>query len=303
MKNNNLYSFWLSLCLFCPSILAEAQIDSEPTTYPAAQIINTHQRHLYSRINKKEYQIYISLPDSYSQSDSLYPGLYLTDANTYFGMMTDMTRNLQWGREMPEMLTIGIAYPLDSFDTDDERWEKWLAWRMQDFTPTNTAQIDKDFGIEGIKSGEADKFIQFIEQELIPFIESNYRVKSSDRTYAGFSLGGSFGLYTLFKKPELFQRYLIGSPSIWYDDKVLMKYENSYAQTHDDLAAKLFIAVGELEEEVNAGMVRNMLELTSKMKSRNYESLSLSWAILDNETHMSAPSVCFQRGLRYFFRN
>lgn len=293
--------FWLFS--FCLSTGVWAQSTSTPGTIEAARLINTEQRPLFSSIMDQEYELYISLPDGYAQSDSLYPVLYLTDANTFFGMMADMTRNLQWGGEMPETIIVGIGYPLHTFDTDDERWEKWLAWRMRDLTPTNTAQIDQDFGIEGVKSGEADRFLQFLEQELFPFIAQNYRVKNRENTYAGFSLGGLFGLHALFKRPELFQRYLIGSPSIWYDDRQILEAEQLYANAHDDLSAKLFIAVGELEEEVNAGMVRNMLALSSKLKSRGFQSLSLAWAILEGETHMSAPGICFQRGLRFFFRN
>lgn len=98
------------------------------------------------------------------------------------------------------------------------------------------------------------------------------------------------------------QRYLLGSPSIWYDNKLIIQTEQTYAKQHPDLPAELFFSVGELEEEVNAGMVRNMLELTSILKSRKYRNLSLDWVLLDGETHMSAPGVCFRRGLRYLFR-
>jgi predicted alpha/beta superfamily hydrolase len=217
-------------------------------------------------------------------------------------MVTDMTRNLQWGGEMPEAIIVGIGYPINSEKTDEERWAKWLAWRMRDYTPTHNSQMDKDFGDEGIKSGGANTFIKFMEHELFPFIEQNYRVKSKERSYLGFSLGGMFGLYTLFKKPDLFKRYLIGSPSIWYDNKLILLLEKTFASNQQDLTANVFISVGSLEEEINAGMVRNMLELTSTLKGRKYKNFSIEPAILEGETHMSAPSVCFQRGLRYFFR-
>jgi hypothetical protein len=282
--------------------VVKGQTTKKQTVYPPASLINTQQRELLSKLNQQTYELYISLPDGYAQSDSTYPVLYVTDANTYFGMMADMTRNLQWGGEMPETIVVGIGYPLSKLKTDQERWGKWLAWRMRDYTPTHTAQMDKDFGIEAIKSGGAGSFIQFMEQELFPFMEQNYRTKSKDRTYAGFSLGAMFGLYTLFEKPQLFQRYLLGSPSIWYDDKLLLELEKKYASSSKDLPAKVFLSAGSLEEEVNAGMVRNMLELASSLKSRKYQSLSIETVILEGETHMSAPSVSFQRGLRYFFR-
>jgi predicted alpha/beta superfamily hydrolase len=302
MFKNIACEFWLILLLSLFSCVARGQPIKKQTVYPFATLINTQQRELISKLNQQTYELYISLPDGYAQSDSTYPVLYVTDANTYFGMMADMTRNLQWGGEMPETIIVGIGYPLSKLKTDEVRWGKWLAWRMRDYTPTQTAQMDKDFGIEGIKSGGANAFLQFIEQELFPFIEQNYRTKSKDRTYAGFSLGGMFGLYTLFEKPALFQRYVLGSPSIWYDDKLVLQLEKKYASLSKDLPAKVFLSAGSLEEEINSGMVRNMLELASSLKSRKYQSFSIETAILEGETHMSAPSVSFQRGLRYFFR-
>ncbi|UII20468.1 alpha/beta hydrolase [Fulvivirga ligni] len=284
--------------LFSP-LLSVAQ----QANYPPAAMVNSQQRQLTSKVNQQEYELYISLPDGYAESDTTYPVLYITDANTYFGMLADMTRNLQWGGEMPETIIVGIGYPISNYATDDERWGKWLAWRMRDFTSTNNAQLDASFGIDNIKSGRADDFLKFLDSELFPFIEKEYKAKSTDRTYTGFSLGGLFGFYALLKKPELFQNYMLGSASIWYDDKVILKTEKAYSESHKDLVAHVFMSAGELEEEVNAGMVRNMLELNSILKSRNYSSFKSKAVVLEGETHMSAPAVCFQRGLRFLFRD
>lgn len=292
----------LAFLLLCVPFFVNAQQKKVQTAYPAVTIFNTEQRQLISKLNNQEYELYVSLPDNYVNSDSTYQVIYLTDANQYFGLMADITRSLQWGSEMPETIVVGIGYPISAFKTDDERWGKWLAWRMRDFSPTNTAQMDKDFGIDNVKSGGAPVFLQVLEQEVIPFVEKNYRAKSTDRTFVGFSLGGLFGLYALFQKPGLFHNYIIGSPSIWCDNKVILQFERTYAGNHSDLAGRVFMSAGELEEEVNAGMVRNMLEMNSILKNRKYKSLHTATAILEGETHMSAPGVCFQRGLRYLFR-
>lgn len=306
IKKKPEYPELISLCLLILSSLLpfhfQAQTPKTPPDYSAVKLINTEQRLFHSTVNNQDYEIYISLPDNYINSDSTYPVLYLTDANTYFGLMANITRNLQWGGEMPETIIVGIGYPLASFKTDDERWGKWLAWRMRDFSPTHNQQLDKDFGTEEIKSGGADAFLNFIEKELFPFVEKNYRAKSKDRIFAGFSLGGLFGLYALFQKPQLFNYLLLGSPSIWYDDKMILKAEKSYSSSHQDLTANLFMSAGSLEEEINAGMVRNTLEMNSILKSRRYKSLTSEVVILEGETHMSAPSSSFQRGLRHFFR-
>jgi len=83
---------------------------------------------------------------------------------------------------------------------------------------------------------------------------------------------------------------------------MILQLEKTYADEYDDLAARVFMSSGELEEKINSGMVRNMLELSSILKSRKYEGLTLETAILEGETHMSAPSICFQRRLHFLFR-
>ncbi len=265
-------------------------------------IMDTEARNLKSSNTNELYALYISLPDSYSTSNTKYPVIFITDANQYFGMIEGIARGLQWGDEMPESIIVGIGYPLDLEKTNDEKWGKWLARRSHDFTPTSNSQLDKDFGADGIKSGGGGAFLNFIENDLFPFIENNYRADDSNRTYIGFSLGGYFGLYSMLENTKLFSRYILGSPSIWYDDKSILKMEASYAEEHEDLPVDLFISVGELEEEINSGMVRNMLEFTSKMKSRKYPGLNLEIDIIKNGTHMSSPSVSFQHGLSFLFR-
>ncbi|RKN75140.1 alpha/beta hydrolase [Ulvibacterium marinum] len=266
-------------------------------------LMDTERRELKSTGTHLEYSIYISLPDGYDTGTSKYPVIYITDANQYFGMIDGIARGMQWGNEMPESIIVGIAYPLEQEKTNDEKWGKWLARRAQDFTPTNNPRLDKDFGTDSIKSGGGADFLNFIETDLFPFVESNYRAKKENRTYTGFSLGAFFGLYSMFEKTHLFNRYIIGSPSIWYDDKSIMKLEETYSKGHKDLQVDLFISVGELEEEINAGMVRNMLEFTSKLKSRGYKGLNLKIDMIENGTHMSSPSVSFLNGLKFLSKD
>ena len=149
---------------------------------------------------------------------------------------------------------------------------------------------------------EGKAFSDFLEKDLFPFIEQNYRAEKENRTYIGFSLGGYFGLYTMFENTELFKKYIIGSPSIWYNNKSIMESEELYAKSNTDLPVDLFISVGELEEEINSGMLRNMLQFTSMLKSRDYPGLNLKNDIIENGTHMSSPSVSFQRGLSFIFK-
>jgi predicted alpha/beta superfamily hydrolase len=220
--------------------------------YPEVSLLSTEKRMLHSNIVDQDFEIYVSLPYRYSYSDTTYPVLFSLDANVKFGLMSNVVNNLSGlTREIPEIIVVGIAYPIK--DIAD-----WAAWRKRDTTPTRNLTYDKEWadylnnatGRDDIivQSGGADKFLSFIRDELIPFIESNYRVSSMDRALSGTSSSGLFTLYALFQHPELFQRYFASSPSINWDEPYMYKLENDFAANHKDLPVKLFMCVGGLDK-------------------------------------------------------
>jgi predicted alpha/beta superfamily hydrolase len=121
---------------------------------------------------------------------------------------------LQLFQEVPEMVIVGIGYPVNDF-------RQALGLRTRDLTPTkDDAWIEEllkltqgDFTNDG--SGSADNFLKFIREELKPFIKANYRIDAEDSSISGHSFGGLFGLYALLHAPNTFKRYIISSPSIW----------------------------------------------------------------------------------------
>ena len=137
----------------------------------------------------------------------------------------------------------------------------------------------------------------------MPFVQDHYRISPQDSVLAGDSYGGLFGLYTLFHQPETFGRYIIGSPSIWWDDRIILDYEAKYAAKHTDLSAKVFMSVGALEvfEPEPAAMVSNMELLIRRLHLRNYKNLELSSHVFENETHLSVIPGTMSRGLRTVF--
>ena len=194
------------------------ELNSSNEKYSEVSLISTEKRILHSKIVKQDFEIYISLPYKYFMSDTTYPVLYSLDANVKFGMMSNVVNNLgTLTRDIPEIIVVGIAYPIKSI-------ADWAALRKRDTTPTSKPEYDKQWadylnsatGRDDIvvQSGGADKFLSFILNELIPFVESNYRVSSIDRALHGTSSGGLFTLYALFQQPDTFQRYFAGSPSI-----------------------------------------------------------------------------------------
>jgi len=143
-----------------------------------------------------------------------------------------------------------------------------------------------------VNSGGAEKFLNFIVSELIPFIESGYHVSRTDRTLAGYSYGGLFCLYALFKHPELFNKYYAGSPSITWDNGILFRIEEEYAGSHSDLNAKLFISAGSLE---GGATLQNLRKMESQLLSRNYQNLTVDFQVFENESHVTCMPAAYMR--------
>ena len=270
-------------------------------------IENTEQFEIFSKDINQEFIINIGLPPNYSKDHDKYPVVYVTDAGSNFiGLMGSLPL-MQFVNDLPSFVLVGIDYKSpNSMDS--------MSLRNRDLTPTNdkiwmAAQKDmyKIFGedLPQVEAGGAKYFLDFINYEIKPFINKKYYVDTTDQTYCGFSLGGLFGLYTLFNSSDSFKRYVIGSPSIWWDDRHILKVEEEYAEKNKNLSAKVFMSTGDLEEEGgdNFKMISNMKALSNTLLSRNYKGLDLETAIFEDETHCSAVSATLNRGLRNVFKS
>lgn len=249
----------------------------------------TEVKTLHSSIVGRDYRISVALPLTYPQNtDKTYPVVYLLDGNMWFGMATEITRLLYFYREeLPELIIVGIGYA-----TDDPNEVKDL--RLVDLTPTRTQA----------GTGEAGEFLKFIQEDLIPYIDVNYRTDPIDRTIVGQSVGGLFSLYVLFHAPETFDRYVVSSPSLWWDNRVTFQYEEEFARKHSELPVKLFLSVGELEEKEwpDARLVSNLQELHRRLEARNYDGLEMEMVVMKDETHSSVFPGAFTKGLKTVFR-
>ena len=270
-------------------------------------IENTQQFEIFSKEINQEFIINIGLPPNYSKDHDKYPVVYVTDAGSNFiGLMGSLPL-MQFVNDLPSFVLVGIDYKSpNSMDS--------MSLRNRDLTPTNdkiwmAAQKDmyKIFGedLPQVEAGGAKYFLDFINDEIKPFINKKYYVDTTDQTYCGFSLGGLFGLYTLFNSSDSFKRYVIGSPSIWWDDRHILKVEEEYAKKNKNLSAKVFMSTGDLEEEGgdNFKMISNMKALSNNLLSRNYKGLDLETVIFEDETHCSAVSATLNRGLRNVFKS
>lgn len=114
----------------------------------------------------------------------------------------------------------------------------------------------------------------------------------------GHSYGGLFGSSVWLTQPEIFQRFILVSSSLWYDDRVIFKLEQAYGDTHDSLPAKVSFAVGGRE---NRPMIDAMQELIRVLQSRSYKGLTITSQVFEDETHNSVFPAALTRGLRVVF--
>jgi pimeloyl-ACP methyl ester carboxylesterase len=181
-----------------------------------------------------------------------------------------------------------------------------MALRVRDLTPTPVTGRDWR---PSLGAGQGARLLAAIGQEIVPFLEANFAV-TGDRTIVGWSLGGLFVLYALFHGPRIFQRYVAVSPSLWWEDRLPLRWEGDWAEA--DLAASVFMAVGAQEEAPGGGwlsegfsdelitwfrQVTNFRLFTRRLKSRAYPSLQLDTVIFPDEYHMTVYPAAVARGL------
>ena len=258
---------------------------------------------LHSSVIDQEFQLYIKLPWNYDRVDTIYPVLFCLDGNRSFPLYSTMSLIYETpGTDSKEIIIVRIGYKVDGDRI--KGLADWAAWRTRDLTPERNEEVERFWKkrlsslLEGddrdIQTGGASIFLELLCEELIPFIEANYRVSSGQRGLAGYSYGGLFTLYVLFHASEMFSRYFAGSPSMCDQ---LCEYEEDYSSLHDDLRARVFITAGALELD----LVKQVQNLKERLCSRGYLGLELRTHVFDGEEHASAYAAYVSRALRVLY--
>lgn len=220
-------------------------------------------RTIHSHVLNEERILNIYLPISYkADSSHTYPVIYLLDGSMdedfiHIAGLVQFS-SFSWIDRIPEAIVVGIA------NVD----------RQRDFTypvskPKENWNLPKGFDLNHFNfanSGGSEKFINFIEKELQPYIDQQYKTNST-KAILGQSLGGLLASEILLTKPHLFTDYMIVSPSLWWNGQSLL--ENKMAKFNGDL--NIFISVGN-EGDV---MVKDARRLYKLLKSNYREKNSI----------------------------
>jgi predicted alpha/beta superfamily hydrolase len=265
--------------------VAQKHSNQDDYKFPKVCIEYIELHSFRSRFVDQGYQLQVYLPPSYSGSTKSFPVIYLFDSDKSSGMAKDIVEWLNWFQEIPEVIIVGIAY--------GEGTEQWWQKRSRDYTPWKDRT--QKWG-EWLLAGGGDTFLNFIAQELIPFVDSTFRTQGNDRALAGLSFGGLFAAYSLLTQPELFNRYFLIAPAFLWADKAIFKCEEAFFRSHDSLPAIVYSVIGDLDDREK--LINPWQEFYSIVDSRNYKDFHITTEMVPGETHISVYPLGLTRGLK-----
>ena len=231
-----------------------------------------------------EKTVTVHLPEGYEKSSNQqYPVLYTVDAQYYLDHIRAITSTLSSTSLMPKIIIIGI-------DSDNRR---------RDYTPTQTDDV--------ANSGGANKFLDFIEFEIMPKVDSNYNT-SEVKIFSGHSLGGLLSLHAFYTRPSLFTAHFAFSPSLYWDNMSTVQNVKSYLENSASLKQFLYINMG--DEGLKGGTAGSKLMrkgfIALKTFLENHKTTKNFWfgaEHLESENHGSTMLVGAIQAFRTLYRH
>jgi uncharacterized protein len=248
---------------------------------PAVAQDPTELRRIESKVLGETRTILVRTPASYATGSQAYPVLYMTDGDRQLPNMAATVDFLSREGRMPEVIVVGVS------NTD----------RTRDLTPTRVETLQQDGQtLRFPTSGGGEKFLTFIETELIPHIEKHYRTQPY-RVFAGHSFGGLFALQSLFSRPKLFNGIIAATPALIWDDRWVIRRATELVEKHPELNTTLFVSVGDEGEELDREF-RALQSLLEKRAPKGFEFEAVKYA---DEDHGSVVMPTHYAGLRKVF--
>ena len=246
---------------------------------------------LHSKVLNESRSVYVQLPDSYDPDSSIkYPVVYILDGDVLLNALYTV-HSFYSGGFMPEMIMVGIS--------NGEN-------RTRDLT---TSVIDPSLINE--ENGGADKFMNFIEEELIPFIETKYPV-TNYRTLIGHSYGGLFTVNALINYSHLFENYIAIDPSMdWDDQKLLIQSKTVFTKENYSNKSLFMSLSGQLHQSDKSITIDNVMkdttditlfsrsniEFSNVIRSNKANDFIFEWKFYPNDLHGTVPLPSIMDGL------
>ncbi|BDS10270.1 alpha/beta hydrolase-fold protein [Aureispira anguillae] len=252
---------------------------------------------IQSTILLENRAFWVHLPDSYNPENGVhYPVLYVLDGSVHLSGIASIL-SYQSPAYIPEMIVVGIA--------NNQH-------RTRDLTPSKVA-IRRGFQVG--ESGEADQFIAFIGEELIPYIDQKYKT-TPYRTLIGHSFGGLFAINTWMKHGDWFENYLAIDPSLDWDNQKLLNEIKAILPQKDFEGKALFVSIANDFGRFNANLnlynlmmdttefslpERSSFDLIHHIEKQKKTDLRFYWKYYDHQIHGTVPLISIYDGLRTMF--
>lgn len=286
-----------------PALAFAATPASLPDVAAPYTLAGTEVRDLHATTLGRDYQLYVSLPASYGSGNRSYPVVFVADAPYAFPIARAIeARVTGHSKELPEFIVIGLSYAKG--DTPEYS-------RRRDYTPSPRGDKDAVSDMPGRKPvyGEAEGYRRFLADDVFPFVATHYRADMTRKVFAGHSYGSLFGAYVLTTSPEMFDGYILGSPSLWFDHHALDARERAFAAAHTDLRARVYLGAGGFETKApksrphdprydsDGDMVADTNAFARVLASRRYPGLHVRSEVIADENHLTVAPILMTHGL------
>ena len=209
-------------------------------------------------VSGRRYVILVSLPDDFTAKPDLKrPVLVLADGARAFPALACKVRTLARKNMIGiDPVIVGLSYALGE-DLQDSR--------RRDYTPVPRADSTLVYG----GAGPYGKYLQDV---VLPRVEKSFNTDPAQRIFWGHSYGALLGAYMMLTQPGVFQTWLLGSPSFWYEEGAIYGFEQTYAQNNRRLDARVLLYVGGKEvaryDRARRGFTRDMVAGVRRFKTR-----------------------------------
>lgn len=304
-----------------PSTSEPQDMNTTTISTPASREMAIHamQIDFRSRIRNKDYRIFVSVPSKPAPPQG-HPVLYLADGNLHFGIAVDTMRIQACWPDVHDAVVVGIGYPTDSVKVA-------LDVRMDDLTtPITEAQRRASWFAKmpdpSVGYGKMDEYLQMLDEEIKPRVAACAPIDANDQTLMGHSLGGLTALHALFRRTGSFQQFVAVAPSIWWNEREVLRHEAAFSQRVREgrVKARALISVGELESTYRyvpglpapeqdfkdmcdtCRMVPNAVELGARLATLASPTFHVETVVHQGDDHNMVPPAGIARGVRFAFR-